>query len=375
MRMKSTIGIIQTGGNNSRLKELSENRSTSAVPVGGKYRAIDFVLSNMVNSGIANIAVITQYNFRSLMDHLGSGKEWDLDRKTGGLFMFPPYLSGGDSGWYRGSADALYNNLTFLKRSYEKYVVIAQGSCVYKMLFDDVLEYHIEKNADITIVYRDMSDFEPKELSTMGILHVDEQQRIVDFEEKPTNPKTKNGSVGIYIMKRELLISLLEESAAHGWYDFVKDILIKKLNFLNIMGYKFDGYWRNLSSIQLYYKCNMDLLNPIIRYELFSENGKVYTKVKDEAPAKYNEEADVRNSIVADGCIIEGTVENSVLFRGVTVKKGAVIKNSIVMQGSCVEENSSTQFAILDKNTVLTNGKSLKGEPNLPIIVGKNVRV
>ncbi len=373
--MKNTLGIIQTGGNNSKLKDLSANRSTSAVPVGGKYRAIDFVLSNMVNSGISNIAVITQYNFRSLMDHLGSGKEWDLDRKTGGLFMFPPYLSGGDSGWYRGSADALYNNLTFLKRSYEKYVLIAQGSCIYKTQFYDMLQYHIDKNADITIAYSDMSEFEPQELSTMGIIETDSDQRIIDFEEKPITPKTKNGSMGIYLMKRELLISLLEESAAHGNYDFVKDILIKKLDALRIIGYKYNGYWRNLSSIRQYYKCNMELLNPDLRYQLLIENGKVYTKVKDETPAKYNEEAEVRNSIVGDGCIIEGTVENSVLFRGVTVKRGAVIRDSIVMQGSCIEENASIQYVILDKNAVLSGGKYLKGDTNLPIIIDKNMRV
>ncbi|HEX3030267.1 MAG TPA: glucose-1-phosphate adenylyltransferase subunit GlgD [Clostridia bacterium] len=373
--MKNTLGIIQTGGSNSKLKDLSASRSTSAVPVGGKFRAIDFVLSNMVNSGISNIAVITQYNFRSLMDHLGSGKEWDLDRKTGGLFMFPPYLSGGDSGWYRGSADAMYNNITFLKRCYEKYVLITQGSCVYKMRFDDMLQYHIDKNADITIAYREMNDFGTKELSNLGIIETDSEQRIVDWEEKPITPKTQNGSMGTYILKRELLISLLEESAAHGDYDFVKDILIKKLNTLNIVGYKFDGYWRNLSSIQQYYRCNMELLNPVLRNQLFIENGKIYTKVKDETPAKYNEEADVRNSIVGDGSIIEGTVENSVLFRGVTVKRGAVIRDSIVMQGSCLEENASMQYVIMDKNSVLSGGKYIKGDINLPIIVGKNVRV
>ena len=171
------------------------------------------------------------------------------------------------------------------------------------------------------------------------------------------------------------MISLLEECAAHGNYDFVKDILIKKLGVLNIYGYKFSGYWRNLSTIELYYRCNMEMLVPEIRNQLFIENGRVYTKVKDEPPAKYNVEADVKNSIVADGCIIEGTVENSVLFRGVTVKKGAVIKDSIIMQGSIIQECSSLQYAILDKNVLLTRGKALKGESNWPIILGKDVVV
>lgn len=373
--MKNTMGIILTGGNNNRLKELSMMRSSSAIPVGGKYRAIDFILSNMVNSGITNVGVLTQYSFRSLMDHLGSGKEWDMDRRKNGLFIFPPYLSNEDTGWYRGSADAMYNNLTFLKRSDEEYVIIAQGNCVFKMLFYDLQKYHLEKEADITIVYREMDDFSQEELSLMGILEVDDHGRITDLQEKPLHPKTRNGSMGIYIIRRELLISLLEDCAAHGNYDFVKDVLIKKISTMNIYGYKFEGYWRNLSSIQLYYKCNMELLNPLVRDELFMKNGKVYTKVKDEAPAKYNDEAEVRNSIVADGCIIEGTVKNSVIFRGVTVKRDAVVRNSIVMQGAVIEESASLDYTILDKGVTITKEKYLKGEINWPIIIGKNVTV
>ncbi len=372
--MKNTMGIILTGGNNNRLKELSAIRSTAAIPVGGKYRAIDFVLSNMVNSGITSIGVLTQYNFRSLMDHLGSGKEWDLDRKNDGLFIFPPYLSD-SSEWYKGTADAMYSNLTFLKRSKREYVIVSVGNCVYKMNYEDALDYHIEKNADITIVYRDVSDLDIEDLTLMGIIDVDENGRIKDFEEKPARPKGNLGSMGIYILKRELLISLLEECIAHGNYDFVKDVLIKKLDILNIYGYKFNGYWRNLSSIQMYYRCNMELLNPDICNQLFINGGKIYTKVKDEAPAKYNHEAEVKNSIVADGCIIEGYVENSVLFRGATVKKGAVIKDSIIMQDSVVGENTSLQYVILDKNVEITEGKQLKGDPDWPVIVGRRVRV
>ena len=242
----------------------------------------------------------------------------------------------------------------FLKRSNEEFVVIAQGNGVYKMLFDDMLEYHKEKNADITIAYRKMDDFPPEELSQLGIVKLDDSGRITDLQEKPLHPDSINGSMGIYIIRRELLISLLEECIAHGNYDFVKDILIKKLDKLNIYGFEFKGYWRNISTIQMYYRCNMELLDPEIRQQLFIENGKIYTKVKDEAPAKYNEEAEVRNSIIADGCIIEGTVENSVLFRGVTVAKGAVVRNSIVMQGSVVEENAWLDYAILDKNVSIT---------------------
>jgi glucose-1-phosphate adenylyltransferase len=373
--MLNTMGLILTGWKKPDLKELSTIRSASAVPIGGKYRVIDFVLSNMVNSGITNVGVLTQYSFRSLMDHLGSGKEWDLDRRYDGLFIFPPSVTGDDSGWYKGSADAMCSNLSFLRRSNEEYVVIAQGNGVYKMHFDDMLDFHKETGADITIAYRRMDDFSPEELSKLGIIKLDPDGRIVDLQEKPIHPQTSNGSIGLYVIARERLIGLLEECMAHGDYDFVKDILIKKVDALRIYGYEFKGYWRNISSLRTYYRCNMEMLNPDIRHELYIENGKIYTKVKDEAPAKYNEEAEVSNSIVADGCIIEGRVENSVLFRGVTVARGAVVKNSIVLQASRLEENSSLEYAILDKNVVLRRDKYLKGDADWPILVGKNAVV
>lgn len=373
--MKNAMGIILTGGNNSRLKELSIVRATAAVPVGGKYRAIDFVLSNMINSGITNIGVLTQYNFRSLVDHLGSGKEWDLDRKNGGMFIFPPYLSDDGSGWYKGTADAMHNNLTYLRRSTQEYVVISVGNGIFKMNFEDMIDYHIKKEADITIAYRDMSDLYHGDLKLLGILDVDYDGRIKDFEEKPVRPKSTIGSMGVYVIKRELLIDLLEECIAHGNYDFVKDVIIKKLDVLKIYGYRFNSYWRSISSIKMYYKCNMELLDPDVCCQLFVDGGKIYTKVKDEPPAKYNDEAEVKNSIIADGCIIEGRVENSVLFRGVTVKKGAYIKDSIIMQGSVIESNAELQYAILDKNVVITEYKNLKGDPEWPITVERKTVV
>jgi len=303
--MKSTMGIILTGGKSNKLKELAEFRSNAAVPIGGKYRAIDFVLSNMVNSGITYVGILTQYNFRSLMDHLGSGKEWDLDRRNEGLFIFPPFLSSEESGWYKGSADAMYNNISFLKRSYEEYVLIAQGNCIYKMIYTDMLDFHIKNNSDITIAYREMNDLPESELSNLGYLNTDSSGRVIDLLEKPKDPRGLTCSIGIYIIKRTLLISLLEECVAHGDYDFVKDILIKKLGVLNVFGYKFEGYWRNMNTVLMYYKTNMELLDAKIRNELFIENGKIYTKVKDEPPSRFDEDADVKNSIIADGCIIE----------------------------------------------------------------------
>ncbi len=373
--MNNTMGIIITGGRNERMKELVTKRSVAAVPVGGKYRAIDFVLSNMVNSGIDKVGVVTQFSYRSLMDHLGSGKEWDLDRRNDGLFVFPPALSGDNSGWYRGSADGMYNNMTFLARSTQEYVVIATGNCICKMSYDDVMAYHIEKDADMTIVYREMDDLSETELKTLGTIELDEENRITSFLEKSLSPKSKKGSTGVYIIKRTLLISLLHDSEARGGYDFVKDIIIRNIDQLKIVGYPFVGYWRSLSSVPLFYQCNMEMLDPDVRKELFDEGGRIFTKVKDETPAKYNEEAEVKNSIVADGCIIEGTIINSVLFRGVVVKRGALIKDSIIMQGTVIEEDVSLEYVILDKEVTVTQGKSLSGELNYPIIVGKSALI
>lgn len=373
--MNNVFGMIITGGRKDSMKELVAHRSVSAIPVGGKYRTIDFVLSSMINAGIDKVGVVTQYSFRSLMDHLGSGKEWDLDRRNDGLFIFPPYLAGENSGWYRGSADGMYNNIEFLKRSKEEYVIVSTGNCVFKVDFNEVVESHDASGADITVMYRDMSDLDPVEMSSFGVMQLDEEERIVDFQEKPLHPKGSNGSMGVYILKRTLLIDLLVESHAHGNYDFVKDVIIKKVDALNIKGYKFGGYWRSMSSISMFYKCNMEMITPEVTKELFFENGRVFTKVKDETPTKYNEEAVVQNSIVADGCIIEGEVYNSVLSRGVKVSKGCVVRDSIIMQDSILEEDVTLDAVILDKSVVVRKGKSLKGEASYPYIVGKNSEI
>jgi len=371
--MNSMLGMITTGGNNLEMKELTAKRSVAAVAYGGRYRAIDFVLSNMINSGINKVGVVTQYSYRSLMDHLGSGKEWDLDKRMGGLYLFPPYLAESGSGWYQGSADAMYNNMTFLRHSNEEYVLITTGNCIYKMDYTPLLEQHKKSGADISVCCRDMADLDPEELKHFGIVQMNEGNRIVDMNEKSMNPNGTMASMGVYLLKRTLLIELLEESASKGLYDFVRDILIRRVDDLNIIGYVFEGYWRSMSSIPLFYKANMELLQPEIRKELLVDNGKIITKIKDETPAKYNEEAEVSNSIIADGCIIEGTVVNSVLFRGVKVSRGTVIKDCIVMQDTVVKDNVSLTNVILDKEVTITEGKVLKGEESYPIIVGKRV--
>lgn len=369
--MSNAFGIIITGGRKDEMKELVAHRSVSAIPVAGKYRAIDFVLSNMINAGIDKVGIVTQYSFRSLMDHLGSGKEWDLDRRKEGLFIFPPTLAGENSGWYKGSADGMYNNISFLKRSKEEFVIISNGNCVFNADFNALVEAHEASDADITVMYRDMSELEEEELSNYGIIQLNKQKRIIDLQEKPLHPKGAMVSIGVYVIRRERLIDLLIESHAHGNYDFVKDIVIKKLDVLKVKGYEFKGYWRAMSSISMFYQCNMEMIEPTVKEEVFDKGGRIFTKVKDETPTKYNEEAVVKHSIVADGCIIEGEVYNSVLSRGVKVAKGCVVKNSIIMQDTKLEENVVVSSVVLDKEVVIKEGKKLIGEQSYPYIVGK----
>ena len=289
------IGIILAGGNSKRMRELSNKRAISAMPVAGSYRSIDFSLSNMTNSHIQNVAVFTQYNSRSLNLHLSSSKWWDFGRKQGGLFVFTPTITAESSDWYRGTADALYQNLNFLKTSHEPYVVIAAGDGVYKLDYNKVLEYHIEKKADITVVCKKMNEGE--DVTRFGCVKINDDGRIVDFEEKPMVSDANTISCGIYVIRRRQLIELIERCAAEDRYDFVKDILVRYKNLKRIYAYKIDTYWSNIASVESYYQTNMDFLKPEIRDYFFKQYPDVYSKIDDLPPAKYNPGAQVKNSL------------------------------------------------------------------------------
>ena len=280
------IGIILAGGNNNRMRELSDKRAIAAMPIAGSYRSIDFALSNMANSRIQKVAVLTQYNARSLNEHLSSSKWWDFGRKQGGLFVFTPTITKENGFWYQGTADAIYQNLNFLKNSHEPYVVIASGDCVYKMDYNKVLEYHIAKRADITVVCTTCPD--PSEVERFGVLRMNEDCRIEEFEEKPMVSPYNTISTGIYVIRRRQLIELIEKAAQEGRNDFVKDILIRYKNLKRIYGYKIDSYWSNISTVESYYKTNMDFLKPEIRNYFFKQEPAVKTKIDDLPPAKYN---------------------------------------------------------------------------------------
>ena len=264
------IGIILAGGNSSRMGELSAKRAVAAMPVTGSYRAIDFSLSNMTNSHIQKVAVFTQYNSRSLNEHLNSSKWWDFGRKQGGLYVFTPTITTTNSYWYQGTADALYQNISFLKESHEPYVVIASGDGVYKLDYSKVLEQHIEKGADITIVTTDINP-EDDDVSRFGVVKTNDDMQVIDFEEKPLVAQTQTASIGVYVIRRRQLIELLEACAKEGRTDFVKDILIRYKSVKKIYAYKMDSYWRNIGTIDSYYRTNMDFLKKDIRDYFFRQ--------------------------------------------------------------------------------------------------------
>lgn len=366
------IGIILAGGNNHRMKELSQKRAIGAMPIAGSYRSIDFVLSNMTNSRIHKVAVFTQYNARSLNEHLSSSKWWDFGRKQGGLFIFAPTVTAENSSWYRGTADAIYQNLHFLKNSHEPYVVIASGDCVYKMDYNKLFGFHIEKKADITVVCRDM---EPEiNVERFGTVKMNEECRIEEFEEKPIVAKTNTVSCGIYVMRRRQLIEMIERCAEEDRYDFVRDILIRYKDMKRIYGYKINEYWRNIASIEDYYRTNMDFLKPEVRNYFFKQYPEIYSKVDDLPPTKYNVGAQVKNSLISSGCIVNGAVENSVVFKKSYIGNNCVIKNSIILNDVYIGDNTHIENCIVESRDTIRANSHYVGEDGIKIVIERDER-
>ena len=366
------VGIILAGGNNNRMGELSRKRAIPAMPVGGSFRCIDFVLSNMSNSHVQTVAVLTQYNSRSLNEHLSSSKWWDFGRKQGGLFVFTPTITKENSLWYQGTADAIYQNLEFLKSSHEPYVVIASGDCVYKMDYNKVLEYHIAKRADVTVVCTTCDN--PSEIERFGVLRMNEDCRIEEFEEKPMVSSYNTISTGIYVIRRRQLIEILEKSAEENRFDFVTDVLVRYRNVKRVYGYKLNTYWSNIASVDDYFRTNMDFLKPDVRKYFFREEPKIYSKVDDLPPAKYNMGSDVSNSLIASGCIINGRVENSVLFKKAFVGKNCVIKNSIILNDAYIGDNTHVENCIVESHGTLRANTFYSGDDAVRIVAENNER-
>lgn len=366
------IGIILAGGNNNRMRELSNKRAIAAMPIAGSYRAIDFALSNMANSHIQKVAVLTQYNARSLNEHLSSSKWWDFGRKQGGLYTFTPTVTADNSWWYRGTADAMYQNIDFLKKRHEPYVIITGGDCVYKLDYNKVLDYHIEKKADITVVCKDMP--EGADISRFGVIRMNEESRITEFEEKPMVSSSNTISTGIYIIRRRQLIEMLERSGQEDRWDFVTDILIRYKNMKRIYGYKMEDYWSNIATVDSYYNTNMDFLKPDVRNYFFRETPHIYSKVDDYPPAKYNAGSDVKNSLISSGCIINSKIENSVLFKNVFVGKNCVIKNSIILNDVYIGDNTHIENCIVESRGTLKANTYYCGDDGVKVVLERNDR-
>lgn len=367
------IGIILAGGNSARMRELSEKRAIAAMPVAGSYRGIDFALSNMSNSHVQKVAVLTQYNSRSLNEHLSSSKWWDFGRKQGGLYVFTPTITANNSFWYRGTADSIAQNISFLKNSHEPYVVIASGDGVYKLDYNKVLEYHIEKKADITVVTKALSPEE--DCSRFGVVQADESGRIIDFQEKPLVANSKQISIGVYVIRRRQLIEMIESSMEEEKFDFVNDILIRYLDLKKVYAYELTDYWSSISSVESYYRTNMNFLDKDVRNYFFKQYPDVYTKIDDLPPAKYNPGAWVRNSLVSSGCIINGVIENSVLFKQVYVGNNCTIKNSIILNDVHIGDNTYIENCIVEsRDTIRANTNYVGENGKIKIVIEKNER-
>ncbi len=366
------VGIILAGGNSHKMRELTQRRAIAAMPVAGSYRAIDFALSNMSNSHIQKVAVLTQYNARSLNEHLNSSKWWDFGRKQGGLYVFTPTITADNGYWYRGTADAIYQNLEFLRKCHEPYVIISSADAVYKMDYNKVLEYHILKKADVTVVCKKLDTNE--EARRFGTLKLNEDMRIEEFEEKPMLATSSMISAGIYVIRRRLLIDLIEHCAEEERHDFVTDILIRYKNLKRMYGYEIKDYWNNISTVEAYYRTNMDFLKPEVRRYFFREYPEVYSKVSDQPPAKYNPGAIVKNSLVGSGSIINGTVENSVLFKKTFVGNNCVIKNSVILNDVYLGDNTYIENCIVEsRDTIRANTRHV-GANGVKVVVEKNER-
>ena len=371
--MKNNVfGLIYTGEGNPKMRELAESRAVAAVPFGGRYRCVDFILSSLVHTGVTSVGIIAQKNYHSLMDHLGSGKEWDLDRKREGLFILPPFMTKESTGVFRGAVDALVSCMGYVRRAPEQYVLLSGSHTVFNTSFDDMIDQHIRTGADITIMYNETIGFDIEDQNKDLRLIMDESGRVTEMELDPYRPQSSCCSCEVYLMDKKLLEYLVEEAYSHGTYHFTRDILLRKVNSLKIYGWKYNGFVARLDSVKRYFEYSMQLLDPEIREELFSQKTPIYTKVKDEVPARYYSNARVVNSMVADGCEIDGYVENSILFRGVKVGKGAVVKNSILLQATKLGEGVQLDHIISDKNTRFNDGRVLTGYSGYPLVIKKN---
>ena len=360
---KECVAMLLAGGQGSRLYALTQDMAKPAVPYGGKYRIIDFPLSNCVNSGIDTVGVLTQYQPLVLNDYIGNGQPWDLDKLNGGAHCLPPYQTALGAEWYKGTANAIYQNIAFVDRYDPEYVIVLSGDHIYKMDYNAMLDFHKKKNADATIAVLDV----PKEeASRFGIMTADENGFITEFEEKPKEPKSTLASMGIYIFTWKKLRQYLidNENDENASKDFGKNIIPDMLNNKEVMvAYPFEGYWKDVGTLDSLWEANMDLLNPNIPIDLYDPSWKMYSKNPIMPPQYIGPNAVIENSMVTDGCIIDGTIDFSVIFEGVTIEAGATVTDSIIMPGSVIKSGAIVEYAIVGENCVVNSGVQIGARP------------
>lgn len=371
--MGNVLGLVFANMHDMTVGDLTKNRTMGSILFGGRYRLIDFPLSNMVNSGITTVGVITKSNYQSLLDHLGSGREWDLSRKKGGLYILPPF-GNVSSKLYRGRIEALYGAMSFIKNALVDYVVLADCDTVTNMDFKPIVAQHVESGADITVVAH-TGVFDSEVIKGSTVLSTDENGKVRSVLIQPDISGTCTASLNVFVMSKKFLIDMVADAMARGNVSFETDVLQAKCNELNIMAYEYTNYFSKISSVATYLKANQELLDPENAKKLFLPKRAIYTKVGDNAPVKYDLDSKVNNSLIADGCIIEGEVEDSVVFRGVRVCKGAKVKNCILMQGTVVGAKSDINYVITDKNVTIGECHILNGAPSYPMFVGKGASV
>lgn len=371
--MGNVMGLIFANMHDVTLGDITKNRTMGSVLFGGRYRLIDFPLSNMVNSGISQVGVITKSNYQSLLDHLGSGREWDLSRKKGGLYIIPPF-GNVDSKLYRGRLEALNGAMGFIKRALADYVVIADCDIITNMDLKPVVQQHVDSGADITVVTH-TGLYYSEDIKNSTVLNTDEDGNVKSVLIKPDLSGTCTTSLNIFVMNKQFLIDMIQDSIARGNVSFERDVLQAKCGELNIKTYEYKNYFSKVTTLQSYFKANMELLNAENAKSLYLDKKPIYTKVSDNAPAKYDINCKVNNSLIADGCIIEGEVENSVLFRGVKVGKGAKVKNAVLMQGTVVGDNAEVNYIITDKDVNISDNHILTSAPSYPMYVAKGASV
>lgn len=373
VNMGNVLGLVFANMHDTTLGDMTKNRTMGSVMFGGRYRLIDFPLSNMVNSGISEVGVITKSNYQSLLDHLGSAREWDLARKKGGLYILPPF-GNVESTLYRGRIEAIYGAMSFISHSAAKYVVMTDCDVITNIDYKPIVAQHIESGADITVVTH-KGVYTTEELKTATVINTDEEGNVTNVLIQPELSGTCTASLNMFVMSMEFMKELVKDAIARGMVSFEKNILQERCSELKIKTYEYDGYFSKLNSPVSYFKANMDLLDPDNARKLFVPKRSIYTKVSDNAPAKYDLNCAVKNSLIADGCIIEGEVENCVLFRGVKVGKGAKLKNCIVGQGTQVGADAQMNYVITDKDVKVAAKHILTSSEEYPMYVSKGATV